>query len=44
MSWEVEGSDVGYKSTLILSEMIYVKPMHEDCFSPVSESGSVTGK
>lgn len=29
---------MGYKSTLILSEMVYVKPMHEDCFCLVSES------
>lgn len=33
MSWEVEGSDVDYKSILILSEMVYVKPMHEDCLA-----------
>lgn len=36
VSWEVEGSDVDYKSILILSEMVYVKPMHEDSFSLVS--------
>lgn len=41
MSWEVEGSDVGYKSILILSEMVYVKPMHGDCFSLVSGSFSI---
>ena len=41
MSWEVEGSDVGFKSILILSEMVYVKAVREDCFSLVSESFSI---
>lgn len=44
MSWEVECSEVGYKSILILSEMVYVKQMHEDCFSLVSESFSIKRK
>lgn len=44
MSREVEWSEVGYKSILILSEMGYVKQMHEDCFSPVSESFSIKEK
>lgn len=44
MSWEVEWSEEGYKSVLILSEMVYVKQMHEDCFSLVSESSSIKRK
>lgn len=44
MSWEVEWSEEGYKSALILSEMVYVKQMHEDCFSLVSESFSIKRK
>lgn len=44
MSWEVEWSEEGYKSVLILSEMVYVKQMHEDCFSLVSESFSIKRK
>lgn len=30
VSWEVGCSEVGYKSILILSEMVYVKQMHEE--------------
>lgn len=33
VSWEVGCSEVGYKSVLILSEMAYVKQMHEDSLS-----------
>lgn len=38
VSGEVGGSEVGYKSVLILSEMVYVKQMHEDAFSLVRAS------
>lgn len=34
---------MGFKSVLILSEMVYVKPMHEDCFSLVSDSFGIRG-
>lgn len=39
VSWEVVCSEVGYKSVLILSEMVYVKQMHEDSFSLVRGGG-----
>ncbi len=35
---------MGYKSILILSEMVYVKPMHWDCFCLVSESFGIKKK
>lgn len=38
VSWEVGCSEVGYKSVLILSEMVYVKQMREDSFSLVRAS------
>lgn len=38
VSGEVGCSEVGYKSVLILSEMVYVKQMHEDAFSLVRAS------
>lgn len=38
MSWEVGWSEVGYKSVLILGEMVYVKQMHEDSFSLLTAS------
>lgn len=38
VSWEVGCGEVGYKSVLILSEMVYVKQMHEDSFSLVRAS------
>lgn len=44
MLCEVEGSDVSYKSILILGEMVYVKPMHEDCFGVVGESVGIRRK
>lgn len=37
MSREVKCGKVAYKSSLILSVMVYVKQMHEDCFSLVSK-------
>lgn len=37
MSREAECGGVGYKSILILSEMVYVELMHEDWWSLVSE-------
>lgn len=44
MSCEVGCSEVDYKSILILSEMVYVKQMHKDCFSVVSESFGIKRK
>lgn len=38
MSWEVGCSEVGYKSVLILSEMVYVKQMRADSSSLVRAS------
>lgn len=38
MSWEVGCSEVGYKSVLILSEMVYVKQMRVDSSSLVRAS------
>lgn len=44
MSREVECGDVGYKSILILSEMVYVELMHEDSSSLVSEGFGIREK
>lgn len=44
MSREVECGKVPYKSSLILSVMVYVKQMHEDCFSLVSKRFGITRK
>lgn len=35
MSGGVKGSVVDCKSIVILSELLYVKPVHKDCFSQV---------
>lgn len=44
MSREVECGKVAYKSSLILSVMVYVKQMHENCFSLVSKCFGITRK